>query len=112
MPDQNKASWRGKGKQKSSSARHRWQEATVQDAGYESKKLWYRTKIGVLAALALALVGVFVWALFFLEPWPGLIAIAVTRYEWPIPPNAQAKEDYEQLMGLDQQTLRAKGLYD
>src|SRR5262245_40326490 len=112
MAEQHKASWRGKGKEKSTAPRHRWQEAVVQDSGYESKKLWYRTKIGILAGLALGLIGVFVWLLLFLEPWPGLIAIPVTRYDWPIPPNAQAKEDYDQLLALDQQTLRVKGQYD
>jgi hypothetical protein len=112
MPEQRNAGWRGRGKDKSSAARHRWQESTGDDDGYQAKKLWYRTKIGLLASIAALLIGVFVWALFFLEPWPGLVAIAVTRYDAPIPPNAQAKEDYDQILSLDQQVLRAKGLYD
>jgi hypothetical protein len=112
MPDRHKASWRGEGKDKTSVARHRWQESQIDDPRYQRKKLWYRLKIGILVVLSLALIGAFIILMNIFEPWPGLIAISVTRYDWPIPPNSQAKEDHDNLLALDKQTLRVAGMHD
>jgi hypothetical protein len=113
QPGSARAGWRG-GNKKDSPSSHRWQHdwARQGDRQQRSNVLRHRIKIGVWLALGLGLVAaIVIVALFFPKKTP-LIALAVTDYEAPLPPNAWAREDLEQLATLHARNLDLADISD
>lgn len=100
-------SWRGKSGGQPNVARHRWQKdwgrQELDDASRRNRK--HRIKV---AAVWLLFLGLTLWLvyLFFYDPRQApFVPVAVTDYDFPLPPNAWAREDVERFNDLQGVTL-------
>ncbi|MDX1944686.1 MAG: VWA domain-containing protein [Pirellulaceae bacterium] len=104
------AGWRGSRRQEV--ARHRWQH----DPAAPSNRLpiargplrWLR--IAGYFGLAGGLLALLVYYLLYSPARTPVLAVVATEYDWPLVPNAWAREDLAGLAELDKQTLGVKDL--
>lgn len=96
--------WRGGARPSSPSARPAgarlagWAEAP--DREYQRAIMRYRLKVGFWSLLFVTLVIGFILVLIWWPQRTPLLAIAVTDYDAPLPPNAWAREDIDRLFEL------------
>jgi len=98
--------WRGKEADEANPIRHRWQQARSADPLQQlyKQRRHRRLRVGVLMAIFLVATGGFLAAILKAPVrTPVLVGIA-TDYQWPLPPNAWAREDRIALSTLHGQT--------
>ena len=102
-----KANWRGKGKSGGAAPRYRWQKdwTKKQEQEHGQKIFWHRVKIAAWSSLAAGLLAIVIAVAFFFPKQTPLIAVAVTDYGAPLPPNSWAAEDVERLKEVNNQYL-------
>src|SRR5262245_51293312 len=105
-PASPKAGWRG-GSKSAAVPAYRWQKDWTRrpDDDYRARVRRHRFKIAGWSLLAVTLVAVVTGLLLFFPKKTPLVAVVLTDYAWPMPPNAWAREDIEGLSALDQRTL-------
>jgi hypothetical protein len=109
--------WRG-GKRRASSPASRppitstmaWSDEWTKGSTYHKtdRDFRYRVKLMAFGALALALIGVLLFVIFYFPTRTPLYAVAVTAYRPVFPPNGYALEDVERLEGLFQSNTNVK----
>lgn len=105
--DGGRAGWRGKKGPSASVARHRWQKDWVKQDLEDVRRRNRSHRLKVAAAWALFL-GLTVWLVYLILNDPRqtpFVPIAITRYDFPVPPNAFAREDVERFNDLHGVTL-------
>ncbi|MBX3412486.1 MAG: hypothetical protein KF708_07350 [Pirellulales bacterium] len=100
-------SWRGNTASSQTIARHRWQRdwTKEQDIEVQRRNLRHRLKVLLLCGLFLGLTLAFAYYLFYPARKSPFVPIAVTKYDFPIPPNSFAREDVEQFKDLHDESL-------
>ena len=105
--DSGKSGWRGKTGPRSSVARHRWQKDWVKQ-DLEDVRRRNRTHRLKVAAAWMLFLGLTLWLVYLILNDPRqtpFVPVAITRYEFPVPPNAFAREDVERFNDLHGVTL-------
>src|SRR5262245_14553146 len=101
--------WRGPAPQEA--PRHRWQQGgQLGTATLVGTRQWWRVRVAFFFVLAAALLAILVWYLLYAPAQTPVIAVAATNYEWPLPPNAWAREDLQGLADLNNKTLQLADL--
>jgi hypothetical protein len=93
-----RASWRGRSADDGPApAEYNWQRTPgdKRSAEVSRKNFRRRVTLATLTSVLLVLGGVFVWYLIYNAPAAPLLAVAVTDYSAPLPPNAFAQEDVD-----------------
>ncbi|MEI7458543.1 MAG: vWA domain-containing protein [Pirellula sp.] len=106
--------WKGKSPEAIETVRHRWQSQLGTDNADQYKsplrslnrvlKLWLVLAIGLLSA--------FVILLLYSPAKTPVIAVGATKYSWPMPPIAWAKEDLLGLSSLNGKTIQFRDSSD
>lgn len=93
-----KRDWRSGGKVDPSTTQRPWEQNQDKDLAAEAnrKNRKRRVKALIFSGLALLLLGLLI-AYMWPRPVTPVIAAVVTEYEYPVPPNAWALEDFERL---------------
>lgn len=101
-PKSVRASWRGTQRATATAARYSWQQSPddVRKREVSRKNLRRRLKLAGSAVVLVALLGAFIAYLFLRAPATPLLAVALTRYAAPLPPNAWADEDVKRMEAL------------
>ncbi|QGJ69878.1 Hypothetical protein PBC10988_15650 [Planctomycetales bacterium 10988] len=111
-----KKGWRSKhAKRRPVETQHRWQktERVPEDINrWRSRRIWYQSKIGLLLALVLGLLGLFIAILVYAPAKTVLITNTSIHYGAPLPPNTYASEDLRRLQALDGDTFDVVALTD
>ena len=93
--------WRGPSKaEEERQVQHQWQAGAEQ----QSRRSWWRSRglrLVIWLSLFLALLGSYVVRLMLARPRIPVIAAVATEYDWPLTPNAWAREDLESLERLE-----------
>ena len=109
-----KRNWKGKSPQVIDTVRHRWQSQLGTDNAEQHKsplrslnlvlKFWLVLAIGLLSA--------FVVLILYSPAKTPVIAVGATKYSWPMPPIAWAKEDLLGLSSLNGKTIQFRDSSD
>lgn len=103
-----KSAWRGASRTEAPAVRHRWQQNGSEQG--TSRLLpagqLRGLKIFLLLVVAVGLLCLLVGFLLFRPTQTPFLGVAVTQYQWPLPPNAWAAEDVAAFARLDGQTLQ------
>lgn len=102
-----KKSWRGKSASGQTVVRHRWQRdwTKEQDADVQRRTLKHRLKVFGAWGLFVGLTLFFALILWYWPQQTPFVPIAVTDYDFPIPPNAFAREDVRRFDDLSKAPL-------
>ncbi|HWB13510.1 MAG TPA: vWA domain-containing protein [Pirellulales bacterium] len=93
-----RASWRGTGREGvPAAAEFSWQRIPQEKRSAVDARKRFRRRITLtsLTGILLLLAGAFVWYLLYTAPAAPLLAVAITDYPAPLPPNAFAQEDVD-----------------
>ena len=79
--------------------------AQRKDHGPQHAILWRRVKVAAWSLLSAALIVGFIVKLLFTPTRTPLLAVVVTAYDAPFPPNAWAREDFAGISRLDREEV-------
>ena len=79
--------------------------AQKKDYGPQQAILWRRVKVAAWSLLSAALIVGFIVKLLFTPTRTPLVAVVLTDYDDPFPPNAWAREDFANLSRLDREEV-------
>jgi hypothetical protein len=102
-------SWRASSR--ADGPQHQWQHANGRSRSLLGlARGSHTTRVTFFFLAAGILAGLLVWHLLFAPAQTPLLAVALTAYEWPLPPNSWAAEDVAALNDLDHKTLELHDL--
>lgn len=87
--------------------RYRWQKDWTKQTAWTlyARERWRRIRIALFFSGALGLLALLLYYLLFAPARTPMLAVAITDYDWPLPPNAWATEDLASFRDLDRQVL-------
>ena len=100
-------SWRGKRASEASEVTRGWQGGTTPQPLVELRLRDRRRRVrfAMLLMALLGLFGLWMYGLLFTAVQTPVVGLVATDYEWPLPPNAWAREDFRGLTELHLRTL-------
>ncbi|MCY2995263.1 MAG: VWA domain-containing protein, partial [Planctomycetota bacterium] len=102
--------WRGKRKSRQLAVSRGWQQGAQPQplTQVTSQNRRRRVQIAVSFCALLVLFGLWLYMLLFTAVQTPVVAVTATEYDWPLPPNAWAREDLLGLNDLQRRTLRVE----